>query len=111
LGKDVDEARKACPNYNGGTITTPMADKCGEYIPMKEKRIFGFNYNWQYDTLDEAKARCGRMSECTGIYQSKPGGKFEARTGEKWGFGSKGSQSWACHGYKQSGEMVTTNGS
>ena len=109
LGDDVDETFRACPNYseeNGITTGRPeLPDRC-KFTDMGPKRISGFKYEWQYDTYEDAQYKCATEPTCTGIYQSKAGAKFEARTGKSWGFELTGSTSWACYGFTSNGKMV-----
>merc|ERR1712217_1015963 len=78
------------------------------FVEMPSKLIYGYVWNWVYDSFEDAQMKCDRESSCTGIYQSTPTGRFEVRTGDRWGSARSDAMSWACYGFKGNGGMIVT---
>jgi len=107
VAEDEAAARQSCPTPQSTTTTTPyVIHRCG-FTEMPAKRIGGFVWDWVYDTMEEAKFVCDQESSCTGIYQARPGSKFEVRTGSSWGWAHTDAMSWACLGHRSNGAMET----
>merc|ERR1712048_783711 len=105
VAEDDVTARQRCPTQQSTTTTPYVIHRCG-FTEMPSMRIGGFVWNWVYDILEEAMVVCDQEISCTGIYQAQPSGKFEVRTGSRWGWASSNAMSWACRGYEANGDMI-----
>merc|ERR1711979_178290 len=74
IAGDALTARQRCPILP--STTTYVVSRC-TFTEMPGKRIYGYVWNWIYDSFDDAKMKCDSESTCTGIYQSSPTGRFE----------------------------------